>query len=87
MELPKENKYACKSLRTHIDASLIKKVKCLLKIYVYLKQGKTYFSITTKKGVKKYLSFRLSDVELGHIVKRRQTKALKNRLKRKFRSV
>ena len=39
-----------------------------LEIYGNLQQGKSYFSITTKEGVEKYLSFRKRDVELGHIV-------------------
>ena len=34
-------------------------------------QGKSYFSITTKEGVEKHLSFRKRDVELGHIVSER----------------
>tara|TARA_B110000503_G_C6954920_1_gene332573 strand:+ start:254 stop:409 length:156 start_codon:yes stop_codon:yes gene_type:complete len=36
-----------------------------------LQQGKSYFSITTKEGVEKYMSFRKREVELGHIVKGR----------------
>ena len=44
-----------------------------LEIYANLQQGKTYFSITTKEGVEKYLSFCMRDVELGHIIKGRHT--------------
>jgi len=74
MWLPKENKYARKSLRTRSEATAIEKGKAAhLEIYANLQQGKSYFSITTKEGVEKYLSFRMRDVELGHIVKGRQT--------------
>ena len=74
MWLPKENKYARKSLRTRSESTAIEKGKAAyLEIYANLQQGKTYFSITTKEGVEKYLSFRKRDVELGHIVKGRHT--------------
>ena len=74
MWLPKENKYARKSLRTRSEATAIEKGKAAyLEIYANLQQGKSYFSITTKEGVEKYLSFRMRDVELGHIVKGRHT--------------
>ena len=70
MWLPKENKYARKSLRTRSEATAIEKGKAAyLEIYANLQQGKSYFSITTKEGVEKYLSFRQRDVELGHIAK------------------
>ncbi len=73
MWLPKENRYARKSLLTHSEATAIEKGKAAyVEIYAKLQQGKSYFSITTKEGVEKYLSFRLRDVELGHLVKRRQ---------------
>lgn len=72
--LPKENKYARKSLRTRSEATAVERGKAAyLEIYANLQQGKTYFSITTKEGVEKYLSFRKRDVELGHIVKGRHT--------------
>ena len=72
MWLPKENRYARKSLRTRSEATAIEKGKAAyLEIYANLQQGKSYFSITTKEGVEKYLSFRKRDVELGHIVKGR----------------
>lgn len=74
MWLPKEKKYARKSLRTRSEATAIERGKAAyLEIYSNLQQGKTYFSITTKEGVEKYLSFRERDVELGHIVKGRHT--------------
>ncbi len=57
MWLPKENKYARKSIRTRSEATAIEKGKAAyLEIYANLQQGKTNFSITTKKGLKKYLS-------------------------------
>ena len=75
MWLPKENKYARKSLRTRSEATAIveRGKAAYLEIYANLQQGKSYFSITTKEGVEKYLSFRMRDVELGHIVKGRHT--------------
>jgi hypothetical protein len=74
MWLPKENKYARKSLRIRSEATSIEKGKAAyLEIYANLQQGKSYFSIITKEGVEKYISFRLRDVELGHIVKGRHT--------------
>lgn len=72
--LPKENKYARKSLRTRSESTAVERGKAAyLEIYGNLQQGKSYFSITTKEGVEKYLSFRKRDVELGHIVKGRHT--------------
>ena len=69
MWLPKENKYARKSLRTRSESTAVERGKAAyLEIYGNLQQGKSYFSITTKEGVEKYLSFRKRDVELGHIV-------------------
>ena len=72
MWLAKENKYVRKSLRTRSESTAIERGKAAyLEIYSNLQQGKSYFSITTKEGVEKYLSFRQRDVELGHIVKGR----------------
>ena len=72
MWLPKENKYARKSLRTRSETMAVAKYKAAyLEICSNLQQRKSYFSITTKGGVEKYLSFRKRDVELGHIVKGR----------------
>ena len=74
MWLPKENKYASKSLRPRSETNEIEKDKAAyLEIYANIRQGKTYFSITTKEGVEKHLSFLLRDVEQGHIVKGRHT--------------
>jgi len=64
--LPKENKYARKSLRTRSKSTAVERGKAAyLEIYGNLQQGKSYFSITTKEGVEKYLSFRKRDVEQG----------------------
>ena len=69
MWLAKENKWARKSLRTRSETTAVERGKAAyLEIYGNLQQGKSYFSITTKEGVEKYLSFRKRDVELGHIV-------------------
>ena len=69
MWLPKENKYARKSLRTRSETTAVERGKAAyLEIYANLQQGKTYFSITTKEGVQQYVDFRKRDVELGHIV-------------------
>ena len=76
--------FACGYLKrtsTHVKAyahavkllQLKKGKAAYLEIYANLQQGKSYFSITTKEGVEKYLSFRMRDVELGHIVKGRHT--------------
>ena len=66
MWLPKENKCARKSLRIRSEPTAIEKGKAAyLEIYANPQQGKSYFSITTKEGVEKYLSFRKRNVELG----------------------
>ena len=63
----KENKYARKSLRTRSETTAIEKSKATyLEIYGNLQQGKSYFSITTKEAVEKYLSFWKREVELGN---------------------
>ena len=68
--MPKENKYARRSLRKRSEATAIEKGEAAyLEIYANLQQSKTYFFITIKKGVEKYLSFRMRDVKLGHIIK------------------
>ena len=70
MRLLIESKYARKSHNTRGEATAIEKGKAAhLEIYPNLQQGKTYFSIITKEGVAKYLSFRKRDVENRHIVK------------------
>ena len=58
MWLPKENKYARKSLRTRSESTTVESGKATyLEIYGNLQQGKTYFSITTKKVWKSILAF------------------------------
>ena len=72
MWLPKEDKNARKSPRTRSEATAIGKGKAAyLEVYANLQQSKSYFSITPKEGVEKYLSFHMRDLELGHIVKGR----------------
>ena len=74
MWLKGEGKYARKSLRTRSKVTAVEKGKAAyLEIYANLQQGKTYFSITTKEGVTKYLEHRLKDVESGLIVVGRHT--------------
>lgn len=61
--LPKENKYARKSLRTRSESTAVERGKAAyLEIYGNLQQGKTYFSITTKEGVQQYVDFRKRDL-------------------------
>ena len=68
MWLKGEGKYARKSLRTRSKTTAVEKGKAAyLEIYANLQQGKTYFSITTKEGVTKYLEHRLKDVESGAV--------------------
>ena len=72
MWLNDERKYARKSLRTRSKETAIERGKdAYLEIYANLKAGKTYFSITTKEGVEKYLKNREKDLEAGLIVKGR----------------
>lgn len=72
MWLHKEGKYVRKSLRTRNQQSAIEKGKAAyLELYANIQQGKTYFSITTKEGVEKYLQYRQLDVDAGNIVKGR----------------
>ena len=69
MWLAKENKYARKSLLIRSETTTVERGKAAyLEIYANLQQGKTYFSITTKKGVNQYVDFRKRDIKLGHIV-------------------
>ena len=56
--LPKENKYARKSLRTRNKSTTIERGKAAyLDIYGNLQQGKSYFSITTKKVLRSTWAF------------------------------
>ena len=59
MWLEKENKYVRKSLRTRNQTTAKERGEdAYLEIRSNMKQGKTYFSITTKEGVERYLEFR-----------------------------
>ena len=72
MWLTKERKYARFSLKTRNKGTAIDKAK--LHYHDLMSQqlpGKSYFSITTKIGVEKYLAQRWKDVEAGIIVKGR----------------
>ena len=70
--LPRENKYARKSLGTKNRTSAIEKGKeFYLELFANMKQGKTYFSIDAKRGVEMYLAHRQRDVDVGLIVKGR----------------
>lgn len=72
MWLAKENRYARRSLRTRREVTAIEKGKeTYLEIYGNMTQGKTYFSLTTKQGVEKYLAQRKKDLDAGLIVKGR----------------
>ena len=72
MWLKNENKYARKSLRTRSEATAREKGKdAYLEIMANQKMGKTYFSLTTKEGVQRYLDSRQKDVESGLIVPER----------------
>ena len=67
-----EKKYARKSLNTRNRATAIERGKDFyLELYANLRLGKTYFSITTKTGVERYLAHRQKDVDAGLIVKGR----------------
>ena len=69
-----ERKYARKSLRTRSRTTAIEKAKeAYVEIYANSKNGKKYFSITTKAGVEKYLTQRQKDVDAGLIVSGRHT--------------
>jgi integrase len=69
MWLNGEGKYARKSLRTRSQATAEERGKeAYLEILSNLKAGKTYFSITTKEGVAKYIEERQKDVDTGIIV-------------------
>ena len=68
--LTKENKYTRKRLRKGSEGTAIGHCRAAyLAIYGNLKQGISYFSITTEEGVEKYFSFGKREVELGHIIK------------------
>jgi len=72
MWLRGEGKYAIKSLHTRSESTAIEKGKTFyMELYTNLRNGKKYFSITTKEGVAKYLEYRKKDVESRAIVPER----------------
>ena len=72
MWLPGENKYVRKSLHTRNRTTAIERGKDLyLRLYADMRNGKSYFSITAREGVARYVSYRQRDVEAGLIVKGR----------------
>jgi len=74
MWLTGEEKYARKSLQTtHKDTAILRGDEFCLELLSNLKQGKTYFSITVKEGVDRYLAHRQKDVDSGLVVKGRHT--------------
>lgn len=69
MWLAKENKYARKSLQTTNQATALDRAKkFFFEIKAAQELGKTYFSLTAKDGVKKYIESRQKDVNAGLIV-------------------
>jgi hypothetical protein len=70
--LKKEQKYARFTLKTRNKSTAIDKAKLHYhELMAGQLAGKTYFSITTKKGVEMYLAEREKDVTAGIIVKGR----------------
>ncbi len=63
MWLPNEHKYARFSLKTRSKTTAIDRAEShFYELKVLEKQGKSYFSITTKIGVEMYLAQRQTDV-------------------------
>ena len=72
MWLKDERKYARFSLKTRNQSTAIDKAKLHYhELMANALRGKSYFSITTKIGVEKYLAQRWKDHEVGLIVKGR----------------
>ncbi|MDG2197860.1 MAG: hypothetical protein P8O70_13430 [SAR324 cluster bacterium] len=72
MWLEQEGKYARKSLRTRSQSTAVERAKQLyMEISVAQLSGKTYFSLTVKKGFAQFLAARERDVELGLITRDR----------------
>lgn len=72
MWLAKEGKYARFSLKTRNQSTAEAKGKdCYHELMAQQLQGKSYFSLTTKAGVERYLEQRWKDVDAGIIVKGR----------------
>ena len=79
--LDKEKRYVRKSLRTRKRTEAVELGKELyLELFADMKQGKSYYSITSVEGVEKYLAARQKEVELGLITKSRH-RTLKIHLK------
>ena len=74
MWLNTEDRYAIKSLKTRNESTAIEKGReAYHEIYSNLRNGKKYFSITTKEGVGLYIKYRQIDVDNGTIVPGRLT--------------
>ena len=79
--LEKEKKYVRKSLRTRKRTEAVELGKELyLELFAEMKQGKSYYSITSEKAAEKYLAARKHDCEMGLIAASRY-KTLKSHLK------
>ena len=79
--LEKEKKYVRKSLRTRKRTEAVELGKELyLELFADMKQGKSYYSITSEKAAEKYLAARKHDCEMGLIAASRY-KTLKSHLK------
>jgi len=69
MWLNEEQKYARQSLRTRSQVTAVEKANdTYLDIQLDRRQGKKYFSLTTKQGVEQYIAHRGKDVDTGLIV-------------------
>ena len=79
--LDKEKKYVRKSLRTRKRTEAVELGKELyLELFADMKQGKSYYSITSEKAAEKYLAARKHHCEMGLIAASRY-KTLKSHLK------
>ena len=79
--LDKEKKYVRKSLRTRKRTEAVELGKELyLELFADMKQGKSYYNITSEKAAEKYLAARKHDCEMGLIAASRY-KTLKSHLK------
>ena len=74
MWLPNEHKYARFSLKTRSKSTAIDKAEShYYELKVMEKQGKNYFSITTRMGVEKYLEFKKKEIGTHIVIGRYQT--------------
>ena len=79
--MEKEKKYVRKSLRTRKRTEAVELGKELyLELFADMKQGKSYYSITSEKAAEKYLAARKHDCEMRLIAESRY-KTLKSHLK------